>query len=390
MKKTKKLLCILLCFTLAVTGITVNTISVNAASKTTLNKSTVTISKGATYNLKIKNAQNVKKVSWKSDEKSVATVSSSGKVSAKNIGFATITCKITYKNNKTEKLSCRVIVKKKETVKESILGTWYFQGIYTDSGTVIMAEIIYKKDGTYIQTYYTMTRLPKGFNPADISFSSNEDGIWAQHKGKYSISSNNIVTLTAPNGEQLKLKYTRKKQTLEFIDMGNNYPMFTRAWPSMYETQIYPPEGYEYVRIYDLVQYKKNEQSVFREKVKGVWYWDLTKWTFNDDGTGEVFFPGNPGSKKEELRKDKTRKFKYTLYFIDKNEYLMDFQWGDDPSSYMISLYFDEDGNVSLGDNSDLLLKRVFDINNCPFTQKKIKDIYSIITGDIFSQWLDD
>lgn len=223
MKKTKKLLCILLCFTLVITGITVNTISVNAASKTTLNKSTVTISKGATYNLKIKNAQNVKKVSWKSDEKSVATVSSSGKISAKNIGFATITCKITYKNNKTEKLSCRVIVKKKEAVKESILGTWYFQGIFSDSGTVIMTEIIFKKDGTYVQTDYSMTRLPKGFNPADISFSSNEDGIWSQYKGKYSISSNNTVTLTAPNGDQLRYKYARKNQTLEFMNMGLTY-----------------------------------------------------------------------------------------------------------------------------------------------------------------------
>ena len=81
-----------------------------APSKVTLNKKTLTLKKGKSATLKVslpKNTASYKKT-FTSSNKSVATVSSSGKVTAKKAGTATITVK-TF-NGKTYK--CKVTVKK--------------------------------------------------------------------------------------------------------------------------------------------------------------------------------------------------------------------------------------------------------------------------------------
>ncbi len=60
-----------------------------AAAKPVLNKTSINLKEGQTYQLKLKNAK--QKVSWKSKNKSVATVSQKGKVKAKKSGTAVIT-----------------------------------------------------------------------------------------------------------------------------------------------------------------------------------------------------------------------------------------------------------------------------------------------------------
>ena len=75
-----------------------------AAKKASLNKTKVTIHVGSTYKLKL---DGVKAISWKSNKKSVATVNSKGKVTAKKKGKAVITC--TASNGK--KYKCKVTVK---------------------------------------------------------------------------------------------------------------------------------------------------------------------------------------------------------------------------------------------------------------------------------------
>ena len=76
------------------------------AASAKLNKTKVSITKGNTYKLKVSGGK-VKKNSWKSSNKKVATVSQSGKVTAKKAGTAKITCKVG-----TKKLTCKVTVKK--------------------------------------------------------------------------------------------------------------------------------------------------------------------------------------------------------------------------------------------------------------------------------------
>lgn len=68
-----------------------------------LNSKSLTLSKGKTYQLKITGTS---AESWSSNDESVASVSSKGKVTAKNAGKATITCK--GKNGKAYK--CKVTV----------------------------------------------------------------------------------------------------------------------------------------------------------------------------------------------------------------------------------------------------------------------------------------
>lgn len=103
MTKLKKALTILLVFIMI---LTISPIQANAAKKVKLNKSKLSLYVGKSYTLKLKNIKN--KIKWKSSKKSVATVSSKGKVKAKKKG----SCKITAKVGK-KKYVCKVTVKKR-------------------------------------------------------------------------------------------------------------------------------------------------------------------------------------------------------------------------------------------------------------------------------------
>ena len=78
-----------------------------------INKTSLYLVKGQTSTLKIKNA--TKKVRWKSSKKSVASVSSIGKVTAKRKGKTTITASVG-----SQKKSCKVIVESPKLSSGSI------------------------------------------------------------------------------------------------------------------------------------------------------------------------------------------------------------------------------------------------------------------------------
>ena len=101
-------LCLLTAFPLASdlsTKIPLNigVIEVQATSKVKLNKTKIVLIKGQTYTLKVQNTK--KKVKWSSSKKSIATVNSQGKVTAKEKGTATISAKVGSKTYK-----CKVTV----------------------------------------------------------------------------------------------------------------------------------------------------------------------------------------------------------------------------------------------------------------------------------------
>lgn len=98
----KKLFSLFLAFSL-IGSLGTSTVSADAATMK-LNKKTLTLAAGSTYTLKVKKASG--KVKWKSSKKSVATVSSKGKVTAKKTGSAKITASVGSK-----KLTCKVKVK---------------------------------------------------------------------------------------------------------------------------------------------------------------------------------------------------------------------------------------------------------------------------------------
>ena len=87
--------------------------AVAAAPKAAKAKATVKV--GKKYTLKLKYAAGkkatVKKVTWKSSKKSVATVSSKGKVTAKKAGKATIYARVYFKDGSMKKVKFTVTVK---------------------------------------------------------------------------------------------------------------------------------------------------------------------------------------------------------------------------------------------------------------------------------------
>jgi uncharacterized protein YjdB len=80
-------------------------------TKVKLNKTKATLKKGKTLKLKatVTPTKAYKKVTWKSSNTKVATVSSSGKVTAKKKGTATITC--TAADGSGKKVTCKITVK---------------------------------------------------------------------------------------------------------------------------------------------------------------------------------------------------------------------------------------------------------------------------------------
>ena len=127
MKNTKKLLIALVIVLLA--GVVVpnivpvlnSTISVEASSiRMNTTKKTLYVKK--TYTLKLVGTK--KKAKWSSSNKSVATVSSTGRVTAKKKGTATITAKVGNK-----KYTCKITVKPAQINKYAI--TLYKGNSYT-------------------------------------------------------------------------------------------------------------------------------------------------------------------------------------------------------------------------------------------------------------------
>jgi len=111
MKKSKKALSILLSIALltAAAGIYCNS-SAQAAKKIAISQKTLSLKVGKSKKLTLKNLPKNQKVKWTSSNKKIATVSATGKVTAKKAGKAKITATVGKK-----KYICNVTVKKKTT-----------------------------------------------------------------------------------------------------------------------------------------------------------------------------------------------------------------------------------------------------------------------------------
>ncbi|MGN0336572.1 MAG: Ig domain-containing protein [Lachnospiraceae bacterium] len=109
MKNYKKILCGALA---AAMVLTTAAIPASAAAKPALNKTKLTMTVGDTATLKVKNAAKKEKITWASKKKTVAAVSSKGKVTAKKAGKTVVSATL-KKAGKT--LKCNVTVKAAET-----------------------------------------------------------------------------------------------------------------------------------------------------------------------------------------------------------------------------------------------------------------------------------
>ncbi len=110
MKKSKKsIISLLVVMALLVTG---NPVTMKAATKRTISEKKLVLWKGEVEKLSISNKKKGDKITWKSNKKSVATVSKKGKVTAKKVGKAKITAIVKKNGKKVKKFTCKVTVKK--------------------------------------------------------------------------------------------------------------------------------------------------------------------------------------------------------------------------------------------------------------------------------------
>lgn len=117
MNNTRRMVKRLMSWLLVITLIcTCTPVSVNAAKKPKLNKTSVKIKVGKTVKLKLKN--NKKKVKWSSANKKIATVNKTGLVKAKKKGKTRIIAKIRKK-----KYVCKVTVEAKKSTESEDKGT---------------------------------------------------------------------------------------------------------------------------------------------------------------------------------------------------------------------------------------------------------------------------
>ena len=91
--------------------------AVGAAAKPKLNAKKITITKGEKYKLKVI-GKKIKKKTFKSTNKKVATVNKKGVVTGVNVGSCKIKVVVKLKNKKKKKLTCKVTVVKKQAPKK--------------------------------------------------------------------------------------------------------------------------------------------------------------------------------------------------------------------------------------------------------------------------------
>lgn len=132
-----------------------NNVAVAVAASPKLNSKSIALYKGQYYVLKLRNAKG--KISWSSKDKSIATVSKSGKVTAKKNGTTIITAKSNRKSYK-----CKVTVKT--------------YNLYNTKSKHVVNNL--KKCGfklTKITNYSKKNDPNKGDNTSTINYKSKSD-----------------------------------------------------------------------------------------------------------------------------------------------------------------------------------------------------------------------
>jgi alpha-amylase len=109
-KSVKKCISWLLALAMVFTLVPVSSMRVEAAVKPALSTAQVTIAKGMSQTVKVKNAAKGAKTKWKSDDSKTASVSASGVIKGVKDGKTTVRCTVTVSGKKTT-LKCKVIVK---------------------------------------------------------------------------------------------------------------------------------------------------------------------------------------------------------------------------------------------------------------------------------------
>lgn len=131
MNKIKKACGFLLVLAISIATAISPATTVNAATPK-LNKTTLNLTVGQTFQLKLKKVKTkkLKKTKYVCSKKSVATVSAQGLITANNSGTATITCKATLTSGKKYNLKCNLTVTPKANPSTVVVSSDRYQMIH--------------------------------------------------------------------------------------------------------------------------------------------------------------------------------------------------------------------------------------------------------------------
>lgn len=374
-------ICLLICMVINMSNLGVMPITTSAKVKTpSLNPSVATLDVGKSITLKTKNLilSGVKKITWTSNNNSIATVSTKGTVNTKKAGKATINCKVVCKNSKKYNLKCNVLVvnRKKVSNNKSILGVWYSNQYFEQGGIYMYSEFHLNEDGTGKMYAYDCLNVSPD-DASDSTFGSIDND---EYDGRDVVDFTwqqvgNVFSVVSYQGEPVRFdyKYSKEKGTLVST---SDYMGYSRKEPKI-------PIGYQYMtRVYDIINMGKLEKSILIDDIKGTWYFDLTTWTFETDGTGNLNIPAvGPG-------KEVNRKFKYDVNnTMQYNTILLTLEFLDDGTESGFFVKKNPNGSLTFVD-SQIKLTRTFDIGNCPMTKEIIENNYKVLSGDIINEWL--
>ena len=211
-------------------------IPTQASAAVTLNKTTVTLTVGQNTTLKVKGTK--KKAKWSSNKKSVATVSSSGKVTAKKKGSATITAKIGSK-----KYKCKVTVKNPVTAnggdRAHPLSAYagYNIDVYNYSEKIgkFGIKLLDYKDGDEAEAYI-MRNDEYGFNQAP---SASQEYIYVKFEIKY-LSGEKDVDATDVINHYSNFFNSKANYQLDNIDWAYNIEDEDSMVDDMVDVNLYP------------------------------------------------------------------------------------------------------------------------------------------------------
>lgn len=220
MKFYKKILCGTLA---AAMVLTTAAIPASAAAKPALNKTKLTMTVGNTATLKVKNAAKKEKITWASKKKTVASVTSKGKVTAKKAGKTVVSATL-KKAGKT--LKCNVTVKaapapQTKDISALLAGKSYVGTVDPmGTGTPIKAlTLTFGTDGTV---------TGEMIDPEDLTLNTMK-----QIGGTYTATLKDktvTVTITAPDGMVITKSLTVVKDDYTELSatenvMGMDFPV---------------------------------------------------------------------------------------------------------------------------------------------------------------------
>jgi len=268
--------------------------------------------------------------------------------------------------------------------EESLVGAWFFQYPDDEIPSFMLRDMsyVFYADGTGSSITTEIVCL------SSVDTLSMDPNTILDHTEPFSWSLNgNIVTTVfeAPYRVGRNYRFDESEQQLHALRPDGSVD----EWLGVRETytrERVMPEGFAELHV--MLPQVERTALARKNRFIGTWYWDVTTWTFNQDGTGVIDVPahgGHPADQRE-----------FTFFVIDPLDreesdavISLEFEHYDGVYVYHATFGPQSGGSVTLRgrpDRDPLLLTRWFDLNNTPVTSYILEQGLALF--DMFSTFM--